>query len=158
MIVGAILLLIAAVGLVVAELFLPTHGLLAVLAFLCAAASVYMAYLASPAAGLAFGILMLVASPLAFYGAVRIYPRTAVGRKVLLQQPAATSGFDQETEQLAALVGRQGVAMTLLRPAGSVEIDGRMIDAMSEDAVIEAGARIEVIRVSGMKVFVKAVG
>jgi len=48
------------------------------------------------------------------------------------------------------------VALTLLRPAGSIEIDGARIDAVSESEMLEAGTRVEVIKVIGLKVIVKA--
>ena len=157
MILVALLLLLAALALVVAELFLPTHGLLALLAAGCAIASVFFAYRAGPLVALGFCVLILIATPIVFYSAVKIYPRTSVGKRVLLQHPEPVTGFDHEADQLAALVGRQGVASTMLRPAGTIEVDGRTIDALSESEVIESGARVEVIRVTGLKVFVKAV-
>ena len=107
---------------------------------------------------LVIGVLVMVASPVVFYWAIKIYPRTAVGKKVLLDQPTnTTSGFDEESAELAQLVGQQGVALTMLRPAGSIEIAGKLVDALSESEVIESGSRVEVIRVTGLKVFVKGV-
>ena len=47
MILGAIVLLLLALALVVAELFLPSHGLLAVLAALVSMGSVALAYRSS---------------------------------------------------------------------------------------------------------------
>ena len=48
-----------------------------------------------------------------------------------------------------------GRAVTMLRPAGSVEIGGRRYDCLSEAEVIDAGSAVEVVKVSGLKVFVK---
>ena len=47
--IGLLLLFAFAGALVAAELFLPTHGLLGILALLCAVGSVIMAYRVSPA-------------------------------------------------------------------------------------------------------------
>ncbi len=158
MIYGAIALLLLAFALVAAELFVPSHGVLTAFAALAAIASVWMAYNFMPGLGLVFAVALLLATPAVFYLAIKIYPSTSVGKKVLLHNPvAAAKGFEEETAQLEALVGRQGVAMTFLRPAGAIEIDGRRIDAMAESDMIEAGTRVEVLKVSGMKVIVKAV-
>jgi membrane-bound ClpP family serine protease len=158
MIYGAIALLLLAFLLVAAELFIPSHGVLTAFAVLAGAASVWLAYSHAPALGLGFGIVLLVATPFVFYMAIRIYPSTSVGKKVLLQNPvAASQGFEEETAQLEALVGRQGVALTLLRPAGSIDINGRRIDAMAESDMIPAGTPVEVLKVVGLKVIVKAV-
>jgi membrane-bound serine protease (ClpP class) len=155
---GAIALLLLAFVLVAAELFVPSHGVLTAFAGLAAVASVWMAYSFMAGMGLVFGIVLLLATPVVFYMAIRIYPSTSVGKKVLLNNPvAAAQGFEEETAQLEGLVGRQGVALTFLRPAGAIEIDGRRIDALAESDMIEAGARVEVMMVSGLKVMVKAV-
>jgi membrane-bound ClpP family serine protease len=157
MIYGAIALLLLAFVLVAAELFVPSHGVLTAFAGLAGVASVWLAYQFAPGMGLVFAIVLLLATPVVFYMAIKIYPTTSVGKKVLLKNPVVTPGFGEEAQRLEALVGRQGVAQTFLRPAGLVEIDGRRIDALAESDMIEAGARVEVMKVSGMKVMVKAV-
>jgi membrane-bound serine protease (ClpP class) len=158
MIAGAVALLLLAFLLVSAELFVPSHGVLTAFAFLAAVASVWLAYQVMPGLGLVFAVVLLIATPVVFYMAIKIYPSTAVGKKVLLKNPvAAAKGFEDETAQLEGLVGRQGIAQTFLRPAGCIDIDGQRIDAMAESDMIEAGARVEVMKVSGLKVIVKAV-
>ncbi len=157
MIYGAIALLLLAFALVVAELFVPSHGVLTAFAGLAAVASVWLAYLFMPGMGLVFAIVLLLATPVVFYMAIRIYPSTSMGKKVLLKNPVVTPGFDEEAAQLEALVGRRGVAQTLLRPAGSIEIDGKRIDALAESDMIPAGTPVEVLKVNGMKVIVKGV-
>ena len=46
--------------------------------------------------------------------------------------------------QLAALIGRRGVAVTALRPGGQVEIDGRRFEATVEVGTANAGAPVVV--------------
>ena len=45
--------------------------------------------------------------------------------------------------------GRSGVALTDLRPAGTVEIDGEPVDVVTEGRFLEAGAQVEVIEDTG---------
>ncbi len=47
--------------------------------------------------------------------------------------------------------------MTPLRLTGNVELDGERVGCVSEAGVIDAGKRVEVIRVTGMRVVVRAV-
>lgn len=54
----------------------------------------------------------------------------------------------------AALTGHTGVAVTALRPAGKVEIDGCIYDASSTGEFIDAGARIRVVRYETSSIFV----
>ncbi len=56
-----------------------------------------------------------------------------------------------------ALVGMTGTAFSTLRPAGRAQIDGQLIDVVSEGDFIETGARLEVIEVSGNRVVVRPV-
>ena len=51
---------------------------------------------------------------------------------------------------LASLVGRQGVAVTMLRPSGQVEIEGRRYEAKSEIGIVDSG---DVIVVCGRSDF-----
>jgi membrane-bound serine protease (ClpP class) len=51
---------------------------------------------------------------------------------------------------LASLVGRQGVAVTMLRPSGQVEIEGRRYEAKSEIGIVDSG---DVIVVRGRSDF-----
>lgn len=44
----------------------------------------------------------------------------------------------------AALVGREGVALTALAPTGSVEVAGRRVEATSADGFLDKGAAVTV--------------
>ncbi|HEY4328216.1 MAG TPA: NfeD family protein [Phycisphaerae bacterium] len=157
MIFGALALLLLAFLLIASELFVPSHGILTTFAAIAAMGSLWLAYRVSPGIALVVAVLLLIATPVVFYMAVKIYPSTAVGRKVLLKGPgSAVKGFQQEASQLESLIGRQGITTSLLRPSGSIEIDGQRIDAMSESDVIDAGKPVEVVQVVGLKVIVKA--
>lgn len=60
-------------------------------------------------------------------------------------------GVDQEDE---SLVGKQGIAQTVLRLSGKVSIEGAVYDAMSEGTFIEKGERIRVVRHEAGQVYV----
>jgi membrane-bound serine protease (ClpP class) len=60
-------------------------------------------------------------------------------------------------ERDRSLVGRQGVAMTVLRPAGRAQIGDDFVDVVSEGPFISAGRKIEVLSVSGNRVVVREI-
>jgi membrane-bound ClpP family serine protease len=158
-ILGALLLLLAAAALIAAELFLPSHGVLSIAAALCAVGSVIMAARVSPMLGALFGFIIVIITPFVIYWAIKLYPRSPIGKRVMLEAPAPAPG-DKDHDvaaRLQQLVGQQGIAMTVLRPAGIVELDGQRIDCISEAEVIDPGTKVEVIRVSGLRVIVKPV-
>jgi len=52
------------------------------------------------------------------------------------------------------LVGKSGVALTPLRPAGIAEIDGKRVDVMTAGAFLAKGCRVTVIKAEGMHILV----
>lgn len=52
------------------------------------------------------------------------------------------------------LVGREGVAATVLRPSGKVEIDGEQYDGVSESGFIDRGSRVKIVRFENAQVYV----
>jgi membrane-bound serine protease (ClpP class) len=61
-------------------------------------------------------------------------------------------------DQDPALLSKQGVAFSTLRPAGRAQIEGQLIDVVSDGEFIESGTPIEVIEVARNKVVVRPVG
>jgi membrane-bound serine protease (ClpP class) len=99
-----------------------------------------------PMTNLGIGIVIAAGTALAV---ARFLPRGWVWDKLVMQ--AAIGGSAQNADSgvevsapLRALVGREGVAATALRPGGQVEIDGRRYEARVEIGVIERGAPIVV--------------
>lgn len=54
-------------------------------------------------------------------------------------------------------VGRKALTITKLRPAGTIEIDNRRIDAVSEGGFIEKDSLVEVVSVSGSRIVVREI-
>lgn len=69
---------------------------------------------------------------------------------------ASERGFESQRPDLSALVGIAGEVVTPLRPAGKIRSDGRMIDVVADGGFVEAGTEVEVIRVDGNRVVVRA--
>lgn len=156
LLVVALILFAIAVALLVAELFLPSHGILTGMCVVAALGAVICAYMASPAIGVAAAILCIAAAPAVIYYAIRIYPQTAVGRRVILQTPQKT-GFEETAAAYAALTGQEGIAITVLRPSGTCEFGDRRYDCVAESTIIPAGAKVKVERVVGMRIIVRQV-
>jgi membrane-bound serine protease (ClpP class) len=58
----------------------------------------------------------------------------------------------------SALVGKQGIAVSTLRPAGKAEIEGQVFPVEGEGVFIAPGAPVQVIRVYGNRIIVKDCG
>ena len=90
-----------------------------------------------------------------FFAVARLYPHTPIGRRLLLAPPPPQDTDDVQPD--LPHVGDRGVAMTVLRPAGSVDIAGRRVNCVSEGEIIAAGTPVEVIHVAGSRIVVHAV-
>lgn len=60
-------------------------------------------------------------------------------------------------EDLQYFVGREGVAVTTLRPSGMADIDGVKLDVVSDGEFIQKGTCVEIVRVEGRKILVQSI-
>ena len=153
------ILLAAAIGVIGIEMFVPSAGLLALLAGTLLISSIIMAFLHSLGAGvmiiMAIGILL----PVMFMIFVNVWPNTPIGRRILLKRmnndDVRLTG-EHYDEQLA-LVGKTGIAKSKMIPSGQIIIDGQKYDAVSEGLPIENGDHIKVVAIRMFKIFVRKI-
>ncbi len=144
------------------ELFLPTGGFLGVIAGVIGIAGIVCLFRYDMRWGLSGLLLMLVLVPAFGAFAFKIWPNTPLGRRIIgapteEQQEAARQAEAAERDKLAALIGKEGVVLTSLRPVGVIDIEGRRIDALSETMFIQAGARVRVVSAEGTQIKVRQV-
>lgn len=72
---------------------------------------------------------------------------------VLRERTDAASGFSG-TEDLRALVGKTGTALTTLRPSGTADFDGVRFDVVTRGEFLKVGTPIEIIEVEGNRIVV----
>jgi membrane-bound ClpP family serine protease len=146
---GAILLGVAAFGIFFLEFVLPTGGLLAVLCVLCAVASVTLAFMHDATLGMTLLALYGLAAPFMLMLGLRMATKSKVGRMMVLsaEDPARTGARIADELRIHPALGARGEAITPLRPAGFVRIDGKRLDATAEGDFVDAGSAIEVAAV-----------
>lgn len=109
------------------------------------------------AAASRLGISLIVAI-VASLAILRYLPKTRVGRHLVLSTDlTAAGGFTSEPIAEHDLVGKMGIAMSTLRPAGIADIEGKRVDVVSDGEYIEAGEPIRVDHVDGNRVVVRHV-
>jgi len=95
------------------------------------------------------------------YLLARVLPKTSAYGRLVLQTALdrdrgyVAVGGDQPTE--ADLIGREGVALTPLHPAGKAEFGAKRLDVVSSGDLIPKGTRVRVLRAEGSRVMVEAV-
>lgn len=151
-IVGVIALMILGVALLAIEVLLvPGVGLVGLLGIAGIGGAVWIAY---AYIGPAYAGITLFAGVVTAGLALWLLPRTRAGKSMFLETKTAGRAGDPA---LAELEGREGKTVTPLRPSGTIEIDGRPIDVVSEGDYVERGARVRVTLVRGSRVVVEAV-
>jgi len=78
-----------------------------------------------------------------------------VGR--LVMEPAEPEEVRPEPPKTIELLGQEGVAVTVLRPAGRAKFGNDFYDVVTEGEYLEPGTRVQVIEVTGNRVVVKPV-
>ncbi len=82
-------------------------------------------------------------------------------RRTMLAPPEGAAAIELQTRESVVqwdhLVGKTGRATTPLVPAGKVDIEGQLIDVVSDGLVIEKKAIVEVVEVAGNRVVVREV-
>jgi membrane-bound ClpP family serine protease len=153
----AILLLALGTGLAVMEVFFPSAGLLGFLSAASLLGAVIMAFSQGPVAGGLILACVVIGLPIVIVMALKYWPKTAMGRRVLLLAPRSEDVLpdDPDKEWLKGLVGRTGRAKSKLLLSGVITIDGRTVDAVSESMPVEVGQTVKVIQVRGLRVVVR---
>jgi membrane-bound ClpP family serine protease len=75
---------------------------------------------------------------------------------ILKDEQNKEKGFISSSD-LKYLLGKQGVAITDLRPSGTADFDGIEFDVISEGKYISKDTRLVIYKVQGSKLIVKVV-
>jgi membrane-bound serine protease (ClpP class) len=100
-----------------------------------------------------FSLLFAIAASLVL---LRFLPRLPMGRKLILQTDlAASEGYASAPERDRIWLGKSGIAISALRPAGIADVEGERVDVVSDGEFIEPGEQIVVSRVDGNRIVVR---
>ena len=140
---------------VVLEVFIPSAGILGTVAAACVVGGGVLAYRESSGAFGTYIGLSVVLVPIAMLTALKLFPRTPIGKHMTLggstfDPGAASAGGDE----FRGLEGATGSAETPLRPAGKAMLAGRRVDVITRGEMIERGRPVRVVRIEGNRVFV----
>jgi membrane-bound ClpP family serine protease len=148
----AILQLIGIV-VIIAEIILPSGGLLSLLAAGLFGYSLYLVFVEiSSSAGMAFIIADLILIPILVYFGIKFLAKSPV---TLQTQLSKADGVTSQSEEDNAYLGRQGTAVTDLRPSGVARFDDERLDVVTRGEYLEKKTDIVVIAVQGNQIVVK---
>jgi len=95
---------------------------------------------------------------LGFFLLIKYIPSTRTWRKFILStEQRKELGYTVGTRDLKRLTGKEGIAITPLRPSGIVEVNGKKFNALTQGEYVDSNTKIKIISVEGNKIVVKAV-
>ena len=154
----AYLLIVLGLALMVAELFIPSSGVLFLVSTLCILGGVVLTFVyGDTATGMVTLLTVFVVVPALAALMLYLWPRTPMGRRLILPDQDATVARMPVNLELEGLRGRYGKALSDLRPAGTVDFDGRRVDTISEGQMVPAGAWVRCVDVRFGTVVVRQV-
>jgi membrane-bound serine protease (ClpP class) len=159
----AILTLALGLALLVAEVFIPSGGVIMAAAGIVFVISVWSAWQAWGRTGeftifLVYIAALVVLFPSVLGGAFYVFPRTEYGRR-LMNPPSLDEmqPFVAETERLSRLIGKTGTTLTRLSPGGMVLVEGERLHAESEGMLILTDTPVRVLVQKGNRLVVRQV-
>ncbi len=152
--IGPVLLQVAGIIIVIAEIFIPSGGLLAVIALSLFGYSLYMVFVnVSFFAGMCFSLADIIIVPLVVIYGLKALSNSSLALKKTL---SSKDGVCSQSSDLKNYIKKKGVALTDLRPAGVARIDGDRVDVVSFGEYIEKDSIIYVYNVAGNQVIVRS--
>jgi len=148
-----ILLQLAGVVVIIAEIIIPSGGILAIIAASLFGYSLYSVFTdISTFAGMVFVIADVIMLPVVLIVGIKLLVRSPVTLKTRLSK---TDGYSSQSAELSDFVGHAGTAVTNLRPAGTALINNQRVDVVSRGEYIEKGTPVVVAAVDGNRVVVR---
>lgn len=154
-----IIVFIIGIVLIALELFvIPGFGVAGVMGIICLVAGLVFSmvgnvgfdFSAVPAALIANRLMIVlvavaVALPLSIWLGKKLFESTLFGGLALNTEERTDEGYTIAGEREQSLIGTQGVAASILRPAGKVTVDGRLYDAVAQIGYIDKDEAVTVV-------------
>lgn len=149
-----VLLCILGLGLLVAEVIFVSFGIIATLAGVALLSAIFVAFQESTFFGVAMVVIESIAAPIVLTFAFKLLPKTPFGKALILDAPGTQMTAGAADRDLVGMVGKTGVTVSPLRPAGFARIDGKRVDVVTRGEMLDSDCPIVVLDVSGNRVVV----
>ncbi len=154
----AIFLYFACAVLIIAEVFVPSGGLISLCALACLIGGAVIFFQHSATAGwigVGIGFVMIPGVLIFTY---RIFPKTRFGKSVTLTPSERQQGDAiPDTSELTEMLGKVGVVLTPLRPVGTCDFAGKRVECVAEGGYVDKDKKVKVIDVESTQLTVRMI-
>jgi membrane-bound serine protease (ClpP class) len=143
-------------ALIVAEVFVPSGGIISIFAFASMVGGVAIFFQHSTFAGICGVIIGMVMIPIVLVLAYKAFPKTKFGKSVTLTPPDRDKGDAiPDTDEIEALLGKTATVISPLRPVGMCDFNGQRVECVAESGYIETNKTVRVIKVDSTQLTVR---
>ena len=84
-----------------------------------------------------------------------LMPKTKLGRSFIHSTSEYSEfGYRSSSDELEKFVGKTGMTLTPLRPAGIIDVEGVRLDVLTRGEFIEKGKEVKIIDIEGSRIVV----
>ncbi|MDO5718798.1 MAG: NfeD family protein [Tissierellia bacterium] len=105
---------------------------------------------------LSLSIAIIIAAIVGFFIIKKGFESPLI-KRVILSTNLDTEDFKPDKNRNVEMLGKKGISVTILRPSGTIEVEGMRYDAITEGDFIPQGVDVEIFRVVGTKIFVRRI-
>lgn len=151
---------VVGLGLIVLEAFMPGFGLPGIAGVILHVVAVVFTWINhGPMAALGMTILILSIIAIAISISLRSAANGKLSKsKIVLSDTESNEAGYRSSEDMQVFLGKEGVATTVLRPTGMAEFDDVKLNVVSDGEYIQAGTRVQIVRVEGSRILVRTIG
>ena len=154
----AVFLYLACAALIIAEVFVPSGGIISFCALACLIGGIAIFFRHSGTAGWMGVGIAIIMIPSVLVIAYKIFPKTRFGKSVTLTPPERERGDAiPDTAELKELLGAEGLVLTPLRPVGMCDFSGQRVECVAESGYVNKGNKVKVIHVQGTQLTVREI-
>ena len=154
----ACILFLTCAFLIIAEVFIPSGGLISILAIACVIGGIVICFNISLFAGW-FGIIVaIIMVPGVLIITYKILPKTRFGLNITLSPPERQQGDGiPDTPRLNEMIGAIGTVITPLRPVGMCNFSGQRLECVAESGYVDRGKKVKVIKTESTQLTVRLI-
>lgn len=153
----SIILFCVGVLLLIVEMCHPGFGAAGVLGLVCLVADIFLTAKTVEQGLILTGIIAVIVVILLIIS-VTLVSKGKLPRTLTLKESTDRASGYIGGESLEKYLGKEGRALTDLRPAGTAELEGERVDVLTRGEYLEAGTELIVTEVGGNRVVVKKKG
>ena len=148
-------LIVSGIILLLIEMMIPGFGIFGLTGLLLFLWGIYDWMGGGPMALITVTVLSVV-GVLLLWWIVSIFPNTRLGERLTLRlQSTKEKGYASHPDPNRWL-GKVGETKTVLRPAGTMIVEGTFLDVITDGEFYEPGTEVKIISVTGGRIVVRA--